>query len=173
MKTKRIITLILLLTIFILPGIGALVLYKHPEWWEVVRTNKGALVNPPVAFVPVGPEDKWHMMYWYPGACDAQCEKQIDRLARLRLALGRHLYQVDLWVLVPDSTYSLDSVMMAKLKDADINLYRVKDKDLKRYPALTAKSEVYLANPDHYMVLTYQVPVKLNHMYHDLKQLIK
>ena len=82
--------LLLLAILFVAPGIVAYFVYTHPQWLGMATTNKGELIKSPQILDKLGSEKKWRLIVWSPEGCDATCIQQVDKLARIRLALGRH-----------------------------------------------------------------------------------
>lgn len=171
-KQKKTVILSILAVIFLFPVILGTVVFYYPEWWEVTRTNKGRLLNPPVPFIELGDNTKWHMVYWQPNDCDKSCLKQIDKLARVRLALGRHLYQLESWVYLGTPS-ALTEKQKALFQEEDIKMYEVSNSDRDHWSQLGNQPAVFLVNEQHYLVLIYKVPLKLTDIYHDLRQLLK
>ena len=102
LKSKRI-TLVLLLVIFMLPGLCAYWLYEHPHWLSPVTTNKGRLLTPPVLLSQLPKTSRWGLLLWNPGRCSAVCQQQLNKITRIRLALGRRFYEVNLWLVTDNS----------------------------------------------------------------------
>src|SRR5690606_23910729 len=91
----------LLILIFLAPGFAALILYKNPHWLGSVTTNRGRFLSPPVALpLEQAATKKWGLILWQPQTCKKICRQELDRLARIRLALGRRLYGVSQYLLV-------------------------------------------------------------------------
>ena len=124
MKNRRnIITMLLLATVFLAPGLAAYIFYQHTDWLAAAKTNKGELLNPPIPLSVLNQEPKWKFVLWNPGVCETTCQEELDKLARVRLALGRRLYQVQIDFLVnTDASSQLSSALTERLREADINL---------------------------------------------------
>ena len=169
---KPVLTLIILAVIFCLPGLVAYWLFMHPEWLLAAKTNKGQLLNPPYALSTKSDNHKWHLYYWHPGKCDAVCTKQLDRLARIRLALGRKLYEVDLQWLRSNDSPEPGTQLQLQLKEQDISTQKLNAKDSKYLFAQAQGSEIFIANPDTFLILAYDKLNKPMDVYDDLKHLL-
>ena len=165
-------TLLFLVVMFAAPGIAAYVFYQHPGWLGATKINKGTLLNPPVALKALDNKAKWRIVFWEPDACDAACLKQLDTLARVRLALGRKLYQVDQWIMFGDKAPDLSSETQSILKELDFQVTRLPEADARAQHELFAKPNVFLVDPNNYVILSYSASVNPDDVYKDLKLLL-
>lgn len=174
MKTvKRNYTILLLLAlIFACPGIAAYEFYNHPEWLRATALNKGELLNPPELLANVNAKPKWRLILWNPGNCGLSCQEQVEKLARIRLALGRRLYLVDELLVVNNQTPAMSRTFMKRLRDADIHLLSLSDEQRKKQASLTNNARIFIANPDDYLVLAYEANAKSEDIFHDIGQLL-
>lgn len=157
----------LLVFIFIAPGLSAYVFYNHLSWLSGPKTNKGLLLQPAVALDSVK-GNKWRILFWEPKTCSSTCLEQLDVLARVRLALGRKLYQVEQLLLLPENAVStLPYTKELEAKDFKIN--SVSTEDASR---LGSEPAVFLMNPEHYLILKYQPGVNPEDVYKDLKTVL-
>lgn len=157
--------LFLLAGIFACPGLAALWVYNHPQWLNAPTTNKGQLLTPPIKLPDTAGKNKWQLILWYPNYCNLKCRKQIDKLGRIRLALGRHLYEVDEILLSPDKTM-FSTALNDQLEELNVKIKVGAVSSLPDYP------QVYISSPENYLVLAYQLTAKPEHIFHDLKQLL-
>jgi hypothetical protein len=164
--------LLLLATMFAAPGIAAYVLYQHPDWVASTKVNKGTLLSPPVTLSSLGNQSKWQIIFWSPGACKQTCLKQLDMLARVRLALGRKLYQVDQQLLLVDEHSALTKKTKSALKERDFHITRLSEDDKIKLNALSSDPQIFIANPDNFLILSYQSQVNPEDVYKDLKLLL-
>src|SRR3989338_8575881 len=98
LSSKKV-TLFLLFLIFLLPGVLAQYVYHHPEWIPSSTTNKGHLVREHIKIPLPGEEKKWRIAFWQERDCATQCPVVLDKLTRIRVALGRRYYQVSQWLM--------------------------------------------------------------------------
>ena len=170
---KRNYTILLILAvIFALPGLAAYEFYTHPEWMRQAAINKGELLNPPELLANVNAKPKWRLILWNPGSCESQCLEQIEKLARIRLALGRRLYQVDELLLINESAQGLPKVLLKTFLDKDIHVMSLSDEQRQAQAALTNKPGIFIATPDDYLVLAYGTDTKPGDIFHDIGQLL-
>ena len=169
------IVLLLLCLLFIAPGLSALLFYTHPSWLGEASTNRGTLLNPPVLLTlqdATMARHKWQLVLWSPNACKKSCIQQLDKLARIRLALGRRLYDVDARLLMGADTPFLSEKLVGALREQDIYVEKLSTGEHERLFALQKHIGIFIANPDDYLVLAYQPTVKPDDIYRDIKQLL-
>lgn len=160
--------LLLLALMFIMPGLTAYLLYLHPTWLEG-RTNRGNLLRPPVLLPKAIGKEKWRIVFWQPGDCHEACLKQLDKIARVRLALGRHLYKVDLW-LISDSIETLSGASTRWLHEQAIQIMKW---PWNKFPFdETQKGRVFIISPESYIILSYPKEAKPDDIFHDIKHLV-
>lgn len=164
--------LVLLGLLFAAPGISAYIFYLHPSWLGTVTTNKGRLLNPPILLAHTKLNSKWLLALWSPGACEQNCVAELDKLARIRLALGRHLYKVQPQLLLDANAPPLAAPLAQALQEQDIHITRLSQEERKNMSVLKDNLAIFIVNPDAYLVLAYQPNVKPQDIFHDLKQLV-
>ena len=158
--------------LFAAPGISAYVLYLHPNWLGEAKTNKGRLLSPPVLFAHPNAPALWQLVLWHPAACTRDCMAQLDKLARIRLALGRHLYEVSTLLLMDSRLPALSGDLRTALDDQDIHLLRLSKQERESMPVLNSTPAIFIINPEHYLIMAYAPTVKPEDIFYDLKQLI-
>ena len=165
--------LILLALVFVAPGLSAYFFYTHPNWLGSTTTNKGVLLDPPVLLAPLGkPGPKWRLVLWSPAPCDATCITQLDKLARIRLALGRRLYDVKVQLVLGHQAPQVSKDLLKTLQDRDIDELKLSDDEQASMPVLQSHLAIFISNPDHYLVLAYQPTVEPGDIFNDIKQLL-
>ncbi len=174
MKTLRskYFIIFLLALMFAAPGITAYIFFQHPSWLGSSTVNKGTLLNPPTVLNSLDDQQKWRLVLWSPNDCDKTCLTQLDMLARIRLALGRKLYNVDQWLVLGKNASSLSEETLALLREQDFHVVQLSDDEMSMMHVLSSQSKVYLANPDKYLILSYQSQVDPDDIYKDLKLLL-
>lgn len=180
MKTvsRKYLILVLLGLVFAAPGISAYFFYTHPQWLGEATTNKGLFLDPPVLLTSlshqtvVGPSTgpKWQLILWSPAACEKTCLEQLDKLARIRLALGRRLYDVVPNLLLGAKAPPLPESLKKVLQEQDIHVVQLSGDE--KAPGLKDQLEIFIANPDNFLVLAYQPTVQPGDVFHDIKQLL-
>ncbi|KGP63023.1 hypothetical protein EP47_12920 [Legionella norrlandica] len=166
------ITLLILAAIFAAPGIIAYLFYQHPSWLGSSKVNKGILLSPPIAMKPFDNHVKWRIIYWSPEGCDKTCLKQLNLLGRIRLALGRKLYQVDEWLILSNKDSSVAEELKPILKEQDIHVAALPLIEMAKLTNLSSDAKIFVANPDNYLILSYQPGGNPDNIYKDLKLLL-
>lgn len=170
MKTnnKKNAVLLALALLFAAPGLAAYLFFQHPQWLGSSTTNKGRLITPPLHLTLLGKEqNKWRLVLWNPQNCRTDCLKQVDKLARIRLALGRRLYNVEQWLLLGDKAHAFPQTLIAALQEQDIQFMQTN-----AATQLGSAAQVYIISPENYVVLAYPLATKSANIFHDLKQLV-
>ncbi|MCX7117840.1 MAG: hypothetical protein NTW94_08105 [Legionellales bacterium] len=174
---RQSLVLILLGLVFVAPGLSAYFFYKHPSLLQAPSTNKGELLLPPISIGegstlnPIS-RPKWRLILWSPAACQADCIEQLDKLARIRLALGRRLYEVVPELLLGTEAPPLPTALQKMLSERDIQV-KVLSKSLRGDQSIFKKKLIMLiASPADFLVLAYPPLVKPEDVFHDIKQLL-
>ena len=164
----------ILALLFFFPGIAALIFYTHPGWLNQNALNKGRLVSPAVLLADVQSKSKWQMMVWNLGDCEDVCRSQVEKLARIRLALGRRLYQVDARLLLSAQSKPLPEEFMQQLKNNEIQVTQLSIKEQEKQTNLLKTSPmVFIADPKSYIMLSYELDAPSNDIFHDLGLLLR
>ncbi|OCH98327.1 hypothetical protein A8135_12285 [Legionella jamestowniensis] len=171
MTKRKSLILLMLVVVFAAPGIAAYLFFTHPQWLGTSTTNRGMLLTPAVQFVDMEEKNKWRLILWSPNTCSKRCHEQLDKLARIRLALGRHLYQVELWLITGEQT-SLPASLLNLLKDEDIKIRQLSSHEQQQFKILQSEPQVFIANPADYLILTYALNAKSEAIFHDIKHLL-
>ncbi len=172
---RNYVVLLLLSLLFAAPGLSAYLFYTHPAWLGEATTNKGILLSPPVLLTLTDSQaarSKWQLVLWSPNACKKSCILQLDKLARIRLALGRRLYEVDARLLLGPNAPQLSDKLAKALHERDIQLSKLSVSEHDRMLLLQNNLAIYIVNPDDYLVLAYSTEVNPDDIYHDIKQLL-
>lgn len=164
--------LLLLIIVFAAPGVAAYLFFTHPTWLGSARTNKGVLLSHPVELSSIAGKSKWRLLFWTPSSCEQECLQQIDTLARVRLALGRKLYQVEQQLMMGVEVPEHIAAIQPELKAKDFQISTLSAADKKQLEQLASKPKIYIMNPDNFLVLSYNAGTKPGDIYKDLKTLL-
>lgn len=164
--------LLLLTIMFAAPGIAAYVFYQHPSWLGSTRVNKGTLLSPSVELKAFDEKTKWKIVLFNPGQCKKECLEHLNLLARVRLALGRRLYEVDEWLLLDEQSAAQAEEMRPLLKDQDIHVATLSAKDKSVLSSLSGENRIFIANPGQFLILGYNAQVNPDDVYKDMKLLL-
>lgn len=168
-KTRYYLILLTLLFLFAAPGLSAYLFYFHPQWLNSVTTNKGQLLNPALLVPELKSSDKkWQFVLWSPSACEKDCLQQLDQLVRVRLALGRRLYDVNLVVLMPEQAPALNASTIQLFKKYGLLERRLSTNVISRYH----NPMFFIANQDNYLILAYATTSQPDDLFHDMKLLL-
>lgn len=169
--TKYYVIFILVL-LFSAPGIFAWYFFNHPGLLGDSFTNKGQLLQPPIAmesFQDLRPNlkksTKWRLVFWTQTACSSTCMQQLEKLAKIRLALGRKLYEVDLDFFQAKEAPLPSKTLMDKIEALGFHRTTLQSPAENIPPVL-------IANPDNYLILGFKKDSNSADIFHDLKLLI-
>lgn len=168
---KQNIVLMMLALLFIAPGLSAYIFYLHPQWLGAQAINKGVLLKPVVLIPAMKTEKKWSLVLWSPQACKKVCQQQLDQLGRIRLALGRRLYEVN-QCLVTDGRQSPSRRLMLALHEHAIDWLPLSKEQINKLASMTTNPRIFIADPDGYLILAYASTAKPGDIFHDLKHLL-
>lgn len=169
---RSMLILFILLVCFAAPGFFAYLFFKHPNWLGDTTTNHGELLKPPVLLSELGNARKWRLVYLSPDACDTMCLDNLDKLSRIRLALGRHFYDVDLYLVLENKHGNLSLALQNILKEKNIHVIQLSDNFKPDSPLFKPQASIFIANPTDYLVLKYQLTDEPDSIYQDIKQLL-
>ncbi len=173
MKNKHL-TLMLLALLFLIPVLGAYHLIKHPEWIQGQNpTNYGTFVEKPLVWHHDGDEKRpWQLVLWQNQACDKECLKQLDLLARIRLAMGRKVYLMNIWLFCSENV-KLSAKDIQKLQQHDIHIAYASSKEEAQWNNVFVSQPIVLVTPEHKTLMMYGLNPNPKKMYHDFQLLIK
>lgn len=174
MKTliSKYLTPILLILVFVAPGLLAYFYYHHPHELGLSQINKGTLLSPPRLLTLNKSDSKWRLIVWRPFTCETGCIEQLEQLARMRLALGRRLYNLDLYLLLGGQEHALTEKLIERMRQEDIHVLKSTANTVTDGFKLPPKPQVYLEDPHGYLVLSYPQNVNPSDIFHDIKRLL-
>lgn len=171
-KYYKQLTLLALAVTFAAPGIMAYLFYKHPTWLGGTKTNKGRLLASPIHLELFDDSSKWKLVYWEPNGCDKDCLDELNTLGRIRLALGRKLYQVDEWLLLNKQNKVEADELRPIFKEQDIHVASMKKTEALKLEKLPKEEAIFIVNPDNYVILTYKIGGNPDDIYKDIRILL-
>ena len=166
-SNNKLYILLVLVVVFLAPGIGAYILYKNPDWLGEKRTNRGELLKPPVHVELFGQEKKWRIVYWTTQQCEQSCLNDLEKIAKVRLALGRKLYQVEQWFVLGDNAADLNPVERLAIEKLDFKMITSTQEGVD-----VTINKIFIADPNDYLILAYKNLANPEDIYKDLKLLI-
>lgn len=170
--------------------------YKHGWFQGVPKTNKGELLNPPVALAdlhlqgadgkaltPAFLDRRWWLVYVLPARCDAACRNSLFQMRQVRRASGAEADRVKLVLVQPQAP---DADTQALLDKEFPDMKRVSGVAADIDQALSAATagaagagRLYIMDPRGFIMLSY-LPVadektsilKAQDVLDDLKKLL-
>jgi hypothetical protein len=166
LKSKWVI-LVILVFIFLMPGVCAFWFYQHPTWLGAKTINKGRLLTPPVVLPQLPKTAKWGLLSWNPGPCGKECRGQLNKISRIRLALGRRLYEVNLWAATPSQNTLSRKSTVELLKAQGITPIVIS-----QWPMEDHQSQLFIITPDNQLILRYSLEANPADVYSDLQRVM-
>lgn len=165
---------VFLCLLFIAPALAAIFLYQHPNLMPAQTSNRGQLLRTPVKMVSLGGASKWKLLYWGNARCGQDCLQQLDKLARVRLSLGRHFYELEEWLLLDSGATMPREQWTAEMAKQGIGVHRLSaDKTPAQLREVLGTSpQIFIVSPDLDLVLSYPVTGSPDDIYKDLKHLL-
>lgn len=158
--------IVILLGLFLLPGLSAWLFYIHPQWLSGQLTNQGELLVQPVVVSDMNQSDTWQLVYSSKRSCTQSCLHAIESLAKVRLALGRHLYGLSLKLALYPRDVSIEEGIRTRLHEMGVGVVNIDE------PPLTlAHKPVWIMNPQGRVVLCYQDETRSKDIFADLQKL--
>lgn len=167
-------TLWILIIIFSLPLWVSYYLSHHLSWLKSLQTtNYGTWVKPSFTWHLEKQNSRpWHLVLWSPKACDASCFATLNQLGKVRLAMGRKLYLLNIGLVLPRSQ-ALSSAQMMDCQAQDIQVSYIDDENIANWRSNFDSHPIVLFAPLEQALLMYPLSLDSKKLYHDLQQLIK
>lgn len=119
-KTRARLTLLALLTVFVLPLLAAWGFARGPfDWRPQSNLNYGVLLQPPLQLNSVGVMPAtgaaltmnaiardWFVVVLHNGPCTVSCQQLMEAAERIKIAVGRHVGRVSLALLSSEAITS-------------------------------------------------------------------
>jgi len=172
-KMKKIGMIWLLVVVFTLPMFVAYKLAQDSHWLGSGNTtNYGQWVKNNISWnINIPNKRPWQLIYWTSQSCKEDCVQTLNQLAKIRLAMGRKLYQLNIWLMVP-SQIQLTDEETKNLRTQDIQLAYANPDTQKQWDVFKDKP-IVLFTPENRALLMYKKHFDAKKMYHDLQLLIK
>jgi hypothetical protein len=173
MKNRKHIQILILMLVFIMPMLGAIYLTKNPQILQrYTSTNYGKWAPHSVPWPLPTNNRPWQLVLWQFEGCHDACMQQLGDLAKIRLAMGRKVYDLNLWVVVPQ-TKPLSEEQTKFLQNHDIQVGYFDEGASKQWQGVFGESPIVLVNPEKEVLLMYRMNPHAKKMFHDLQLLIK
>lgn len=168
---KNKILLLLLLASFVIPFIVGEFAYKK-HWYKGGETNKGQLLQPPLAFADLQAraadgkvldasfaKDSWWMLYVLPADCAAACRNRLFQMRQSPLALGKEGDRLRAVLVVTGPVAAETEALLQKEFSSFLRIdASVAQLDKVMAPAASTASQaglLYLMDPMGWIMLTY------------------
>lgn len=165
---------LLLGTLFLLPVLVALIVYKGGAS-SFSTMNKGTLVSPMLVTnnmgfraydaKPVSFDKKWHVLY-HVSKCDKACEKVLDKILRVRLALGRDMARTYAVLATQAKVSHRLLETMKSVKQLDTHAFLLPNEAL-------GLGYIFIVDPLGNVMMRYDGNVPPKHIHGDLTRLLK
>lgn len=165
--------LAILFLLFVLPGCLALLLFQNPDWISGKTNNHGKFIRPYIKLDSLSQHNQWHILLISNQTCGDQCLNLLDKLGRVRLALGRLSRDVDLRLMVTKKSLLPNDTTRSQMKEMAMASQVLTPKEQRHLSDRGCLQGVFIVDPNGYMVLSYPSDVPQKSIFEDLKHLIK
>lgn len=166
-------TLFILIVIFLLPVIAAHYAFHHAShYFSDKGTNYGKFVANSITWQAGNNPRPWQLILKVENQCQPDCLEILDKLSRLRLSMGRKLYNLDLVLLLPAAQFPTPK-LISQLDNQNILWTVLGDEDASKWKQDLRGEMILLFGPEHRAVLKYPKLFESKKMAHDLQLLIK
>lgn len=153
--------------LFAAPGILAYFFYTHSYLLPEHTTNHGQFIQPPLLLTEKSENKKWRIIYWQKDEREANYYAMLDKLARIRIFLGRKFYQTELVFL---TTIKFTQQMIDVFKEQDIIVSNnLTNNDIE---LLGSSPMIFLQNSTGYLILQYPILMREKDLLQDIKHLL-
>lgn len=178
--------LVALFAVFFLPiSLAWLLNVELPHWLPFGRTNHGQLIEPAERFeasaltsVDGEPVDgallagKWTLVYIALSECSAECDQAVYRMRQSRYAMGKDMDRVQPLVIAPKR---LAKAAASKLlaHDPALKVVAAGPEWMRRPRPAMGRAELYIVDPQGYLMMWYRAEDDPAGMIKDLKRLLR
>lgn len=156
---------------FIVPMVAGHLAYTQ-KWYEGGKTNKGQLINPPVAFAGLSARDaagqplasaatkgKWWLVYVMPASCEQACRNRLFQMRQIRRATGKESERIRQVIVQTQAPTQETEALIAREFPDFLRVQAVPaDVDHAFAPFAAAASglgNLYIMDPMGWMMLAY------------------
>jgi cytochrome oxidase Cu insertion factor (SCO1/SenC/PrrC family) len=178
--------LVALFTVFFLPIFFAWALnVELPHWLPFGKTNHGQLIEPAQRFevsmltaVDGAPIDealirgKWTLVYIEPSACLAECDEAVYRMRQSRYAMGKDMERIQRLVVAPRSL-AKQAAEKLLADDPSLTVVAAEREWIERPPPALGQAEIYIVDPQGYLIIWYRADADPAGLIKDLKRLLR
>jgi cytochrome oxidase Cu insertion factor (SCO1/SenC/PrrC family) len=175
-----------LFALFFLPIFLAWALnVELPHWLPFGKTNHGQLIEPAERFVtPMltgvdgAPVDealirgKWTLVYIEPAACLEECDRAVYRMRQSRHAMGKDMDRVQGLVIAPEPL-AREAAGKLIAYDPALTILAAAPEWIERPRAAAGQAQIYIVDPQGYLVMWYRADADPAGLIKDLKRLLK
>lgn len=179
-------TLVGLFLLFFLPILSAWLLnIETPDWLPLGRSNHGDLIQPPRSFpladlrtvaaepVPTGfLRGKWTLVYVERSNCMADCDRAVYLTRQVRYALGKDMQRIQRMLVVPAESFR-ETADKVQRYDGNMSIVAADPEWFERASFIRPGFEIYLVDPQGYLVLSYAKAAEPSGLIRDLERLLK
>ena len=138
-----------LIVVFVLPVVGAYLLYMGRHYFTFKTTQAGLLLSPPIkadafSFFSKDLLGKWQLIYLNTAVCDSHCQTTLSHLEKIHFALGKEKSRV---AYRPVILHSATPPLMA--------------------------GEIVIIDPQGWIIMHYPTHADLKGVLRDLRQLLR
>ena len=178
--------LLALFAVFFLPIFIAFALnVELPGWLPFGKTNYGNLVQPASQLEvsglrriddapdPAGLlQGTWSLLYIESAACLEACDKAVYRMRQSRHAMGKDMDRIQRLVVAP-AGHAAETAARLRASDPAIMVLAAHRDWLERPRPGKGEAEIYIVDPQGYLIMWYRADADPGGLIKDLKRLLK
>lgn len=160
--------LFFLILLFLTPWFLARFLYNHHHWIKFPGKNYGILITPTITAdqLPIDSSSRrWKLVLFYPGSCEAKCQKSLHDLHQIRLATGPDRERVE---------YALASFEHHSTGEISIFIDPTKFNEVfQKHHHTVEPGTIFLIDPNGNFILQYPPNASPSGILKDIQHLMK
>lgn len=183
-------TVLMLITVFALPFVGAWVIYSFTEYGsDGVNNSHGRLIMPPgqvsdiqlTAPLADGSQQtlhgKWSLVYIASASCASDCEHALEIMRGTRAVLGNEAYRLQLILVIdtPNLTDSVKSMLREKrISTLDsISIEGIENREDLGGGSMLVQDNLFIIDPLGNLMMLYSEQSTLAGVIKDIKRLLR
>jgi hypothetical protein len=171
--SKKYTSILILIFIFSLPFFAAFYLFSHPELLRYFSSTNYGKWAPKMTWQFNEKQARpWQLVYWHESVCLTDCIEQLDRLGRIRLAMGRKVYNLDIVLLQPEGTL-VSKELQKQLQEWNMYYQTIPSQQVDIWNQKFKDYPIVLFDEKHQSILMYPLNLDSKKAYHDLQVLVK
>ncbi|HBB53682.1 MAG TPA: hypothetical protein DCZ80_07255 [Legionellales bacterium] len=170
---KKYLSILVMVFIFSLPFFAAFYVFLHPDLLRNFSSTNYGQWAPKMHWQFNEKQARpWQLVYWHEFTCSKECIAQLDQLGRIRLAMGRKVFNLDIVLLQPEGI-QVSKVLKQQLKEWNMYYQTIPQAQVGEWNQMFKEHPIVLFDAKHQSILMYPLNLDSKKAYHDLQVLVK